>query len=251
MAYRPPTSSKYGAPIPVAGISIGSKPQPAFPGKSAPVTKSEDWTAFGGKKKHTLPEVPKPVKEVEIDLNAGRNTLSNYVNLVTKDLPPIPSKNENKWGQSAIKRKPVTPPPEKTFEEQFPSLGGGTVIPKNTSSGNLSKSSSSGSLSMAERMKQKLIEEEEERKRKQAEEEERKKKEEEERISLTGGVGIFLNVSRNFTMREFEDTTEEENYNTLDYDVYGGAVNDSQDYNYENHEYEEEEDDEEEFQEVR
>ncbi len=208
---------------------------------AAPHTKSNedkhdkvDWGAFGGKR-HVVttashvPTVNKPI------LNPHRNTLEAYISQVV----PNSETKEEKWTQSAIRKKKEEVPPEpvqKTFEEDFPTLGGPS-IPKSQSANSIS-STKSGSLTMAERMKQKLAEENEERLRRELEEE---KKRNEERENMVDGFvipqHININLAKKLRAIEHDIQNDTEDMYNNDYDNEGYYNHDEYNgYSHDDHE---------------
>ena len=160
-----------------------------------------NWSSFG---KRQVPEAPKPTDAAPSTMYHPRNSLMSHIETMIPNMPVAPA---DKWQQSAIRRKKTPPPaPEKTFEELFPSLGSTSAhsaAPKPV-------------LSMADRMKQKLKEEEEERQRKEAELALEKKNRKKENYHVIG----LRNLS-NFQQKLEMDDDMEEDYDSLDHDVYG------------------------------
>jgi hypothetical protein len=112
-----------------------------------------------------------------------KNSIFAHIEAALRGEIPVQEKQpQEKWGQSALKRvltaeKEIASPespPEKTYEELFPTLKAAPVQ-KSTTSG-------WGKQSIADKMRQKLQEEEEERQKKELEAEKRKKEAEKNKV---------------------------------------------------------------------
>lgn len=216
MAYKPPSNSKYA---PVVDTSPTSFPFTKRAGAAPNEIKNEkvDWGAFSGKRHIVSTTATTAQSSNKPPANMNRNTLDAYISqIVSSEVP-----EEEKWTQSAIRKKKVDTPPEpvqKPFEEEFPTLGGPT-IPKNRSMESIS--STSGTLTLAERMKQKLAEENEEQLRRKLEEE-RKRNEENAKANDGFLVGQHLTINLSKKLRAIEDDVhkdvEDHEYNNYEHD---------------------------------
>ena len=233
MSYMPPTSSKY------APVSLPVPLSPFEQKRAVPThmdRQSVDWKAFGGNKKDAanMPSAPAVKTFTPIQ---PRNQLATYIDLAA----PSINAEEEKWQQSAIRRRPVpsaaasaaaTP---KTYEDLFPTLGAKDVRPVTPvvkpSPDDLGKGQGQG-LSMAERMRIKLAEEEEERQRQHEQSErERLVKEEEDRQTRMFGFMRAVNLSKKTQIFEDEDDIPmHEGGDAIETDVYGFRVGDDDSY---------------------
>ena len=227
MSYMPPTSSKY------APVSLPVPLSPFEQKRAVPThmdRQSVDWKAFGGNKKDAanMPSAPAVKAFTPIQ---PRNQLATYIDLAA----PSINAEEEKWQQSAIRRRPVpsasaTATP-KTYEDLFPTLGAKDIRPV-TPPVKPSPSDLAQGLSMAERMRIKLAEEEEERQRQHEQSErERLVKEEEDRQTRMFGFMRAVNLSKKRHIFEDEDDIPmHEGGDAIETDVYGFRVGDDDSY---------------------
>jgi hypothetical protein len=202
--YKPPTSSRYSAPTassPFSSVpsqqmpsafsshhnssSSSTRELPAAFSKSrerGSGTKEGEWSAFGkravspsGTTKRQGGEPITPIKFVP-----KNSILAHIEAALGGEIEDQKPHHQEKWGQSALKRATTAekeialPPPEKTFEEQFPTL--------KVAAGPTKSAGAWGKQSMAEKMRQKLQEEEEEQKKKEFEAETRRKEAEKNKV---------------------------------------------------------------------
>lgn len=242
MAYRPPTTSKYAPPVSTTPlIPFDQAPSPFIQRKrdNRDGETSQDWSAFGGKRRNTeqlppLSSTPADASAAALNMiGANRNSLSAYVLMATKDKKLT---DNQKWEQSAIRRKPtsdlpsICPKPNIHNHEMFPTLGGSTSPPSDTKK--MEKSSSS--VSLAERMKIRLQEEEAEKKRQEerAQAQARVREEEERRNRMLGVLtGTYIRSSAKLFEKLDYDLDDDVNpTEDLEYDAYGRRYNDDRDY---------------------
>ncbi len=124
----------------------------------------------------------------------------------------------NKWGQSALRKPVATPPGPKPFEEQFPTLGGGSKAtpkpptpPPGGGGAAAAAASAAAGLSFADLMKKRLADEEEERQRREMQAQREAEEIEREQMLMHGVIPIHSLVRARIA-RRFEDGDKYHDY---------------------------------------